>query len=126
VVIRPAISAVTVEPISSGISISPLSVADRCCTVCWYSGRKVSAPNMARPSRKLIAVTSEKFRLRNTCSGRTGSAARRSTAMNPAVATTAKAPRPMICADRHGYCVPPQVVSRTSEAAATASSIEPR
>ena len=81
---------------------------------------------MARPSRKLIAVTSEKFRFRNTCSGMTGSAARRSTAMNPAVAAMATAPRPMICADRQGYCVPPQVVSRTSEEAATASSAAPR
>ena len=32
----------------------------------------------------------------------------------------------MICAEPHAYCVPPQVASRMSAVAATASSVPPR
>ncbi len=120
VVTWPAISAVTVEPSIIGISMRPLSVADRCCTVCWYSGRKVSAPNSTRPSRKLIAMATEKLRLRNTFSGRIGSAACASMYRNAAVPAIASAASPMICTEPHGYWVPPQVVIRMMDVAAMA------
>ena len=58
VVTCPATIEVTVTPSIIGVSISPLRVGDAPCTVCWYSGRNVSAPNMARPVRKVSAIVS--------------------------------------------------------------------
>src|ERR1051326_7839586 len=49
VVTCPASIEVTVTPTIIGVSISPLTVGDSPWTVCWNSGRKVIAPNMARP-----------------------------------------------------------------------------
>ena len=71
-------------------------------------------------------MVSEKFLFRNTCSGRIGSATRSSTTQNAAVAAAASTARPMICPEPQGYSVPPQVASRTSEMAATASRPPPR
>ena len=116
----------TVTPSIIGISISPLPTADRCCTVCWYSGRNVSAPSIATPSRKLIPVATEKLRFLNTCNGSTGSAARVSMYRNAAVAATATMARAMICPDSQRYWLPPQVVSKTTEVAAIASIPAPR
>ena len=56
VVTCPATIEVTVTPSIIGVSIRPLTVGDAPCTVCWYSGRNVIAPNMARPVRKVIAI----------------------------------------------------------------------
>ena len=53
VVTWPATIEVTVTPSIIGVSISPLKVGDAPCTVCWYSGRNVIAPNMARPVRNV-------------------------------------------------------------------------
>ena len=78
------------------------------------------------PSRKLIAVATEKLRLRNTCSGSTGSAARVWMNRNAAVAAMASTPRPTIIVDPQAYWVPPQVVSRTIDVAAIASTPAPR
>ena len=125
VVTWPEISAVTVEPSIIGISIRPLCVGDRCCTVCWYSGRNVSAPNSARPSRKLIAMATEKLRLRNTLSGRIGSAARASMTRNAAVETSPITASPMTCTEPHAYWVPPQVVIRMIAVAAMARATAP-
>jgi hypothetical protein len=72
VVTCPATIEVTVTPSIIGVSISPLTVGEAPWTVCWYSGRNVSAPNMARPVRKVSAMVTEKFRFLNTCSGRIG------------------------------------------------------
>jgi len=117
---------VTITPTIIGVSSRPLTVADAPCTVCWYSGRKVNAPNIARPTRKLSPATSEKFRLRNRRSGSIGSVALASTSRNATVAATATAPRPMIRPDPQAYCVPPQVDTSTIAVAATASSAAPR
>ena len=92
VVTCPARIEVIVTPIIIGVSASPLMVGDSPCTVCWYSGRNVSAPNMARPVRKVSAIVTEKFLFRNTCSGRIGSATRISTTQNAAAAATASRP----------------------------------
>ena len=86
----------------------------------------MSAPSIAKPSRKLIPVAREKLRLRNTCSGSTGSAARVWMNRNAAVAAMASRPRPTIIGDPQAYWVPPQVVSRTSDVAAMASMAAPR
>ena len=117
---------VTVTPSIIGVSISPLTVGDAPCTVCWYSGRKVIAPNMARPVRNVIAIVSEKLPLRKTCSGSMGSAARVSVIKNPATAATVTSASPTISGEPQAYCVPPQVASRMSAVAATASSVPPR
>jgi hypothetical protein len=58
VVTCPAISEVIITPTIMGVSSRPLTVGEAPCTVCWYSGRKVIAPNMARPARKLSPLTS--------------------------------------------------------------------
>src|ERR1700721_4644031 len=74
VVTWPATIEVIVTPIIIGVSASPLIVGDSPWTVCWYSGRNVIAPNIARPVRKVSAIVTEKFLFLNTCSGRIGSA----------------------------------------------------
>ena len=122
----PATIEVIVTPIIIGVSASPLIVGDSPWTVCWYSGRNVIAPNIARPVRKVSAIVTEKFLFLNTCSGRIGSAALVWRNRNPAVAATVSRPSPMIWDEAHGYSVPPQVASRMSAVAATASREPPR
>ena len=126
VVIWPAISEVIITPTIMGVSSRPLTVGEAPCTVCWYSGRNVIAPNMASPARKLSPVTTEKFRLRKTCSGRIGSATRASIMMNRATVTRATAPSPKICGDAQAYWLPPQVETSTIAVVATARTSAPR
>ncbi len=57
------------------------------------------APNIANPTTKPTALAAEKIRLRNRCSGRTGSAARLSAQTNAAPKTTAAAPMMKIGAE---------------------------
>ncbi len=103
----------------------PELVAEEPCTVCWYSGRKVIAPNMAKPSRKPMPEMRLKLRLANSPSGMIGSRARRSTRTNSARPSAASAARPRICVDRQAYWLPPQVVISTSAVIATVSSAAP-
>jgi hypothetical protein len=117
---------VTMTPSIIGVSSRPLTVAEAPCTVCWYSGRNVIAPNIARPTRKLRAATREKFRIRNRCSGSIGSTARDSAHRNAATAATPTRARPMISGEPHAYSLPPQVVTSTIAVAATASRAAPR
>ena len=126
VVTWPATIEVTVTPSIIGVRARPLMVGDSPWTVCWYSGRNVSAPNMARPVRKVSAIVTEKFLLRKTCSGSIGSAALVSVTMNAIVAATVSRPRLMICPDPQRYSVPPQVASRINDVAARASRPPPR
>ena len=119
-VIRPAISEVMVAPSIIGISSRPLTVGEACCTVCWYSGRNVIAPNIARPSRKLMLLASEKLRFLNTCIGRIGSTALFSTQMNAATDAIASAISDMIVGEPQAYWLPPQVVTSTIAVAPTA------
>ena len=81
---------------------------------------------MAKPTTRPTALAAEKTRLRNRYSGRTGSAARRSTSTNAAMAATAPMPRPMIGPDDQAQVVPPSEVSSTRQVAAAASSAVPR
>lgn len=60
------------------------------------------APNMPKPTTKLTAPATLKIRLRNSPSGSTGSAARRSAATNATSSSTAAAPSATICQERHG------------------------
>ena len=104
-----------------GSSSRPLLVADAPCTVCWYSGRKLIAPNIAKPSRKPIAETSAKLRLRNSPSDRIGSAARRSTKPNAISDATPSTSQAEDLPEPHAYSLPPQVVIRTSAVMPTES-----
>ncbi len=82
VVSTPASTEVTAEPTIIGVISRPLTVGLAPCTVCWYSGMNVIAPNSPRPTKNVSTIVRLKFLILNTCSGSIGSAARRSTAMN--------------------------------------------
>lgn len=99
-------------PIIGSIS-RPELVAVEPCTICWNSGRKLIAPNMAKPSRKPMIEISVKLRLANSCSGMIGSTTFRSTATNSASVTAAIATRVRICQEPQAYSLPPQVVMST-------------
>ncbi len=58
---------------------SPDTVGLTPFTFCMNSGRKVSAPNIAKPITKPIALAEVKTRIRKSVKGMTGSAATRST-----------------------------------------------
>ena len=62
-------------PSISGRMRSPDAVGLTPLTICMNSGRKVSAPNMANPMTKPMALAALKTRSRKSFSGITGSAA---------------------------------------------------
>ncbi len=67
-----------------------------------------------------------KMLLRNSRSGRIGSAARRSASRNNTVSTTKPAPRPMISAESQAYLVPPHTPNSTMQTDAAAIRNMPR
>ena len=87
------------RPTISGSSLSPDTVGLAPLTICMYWGRYAIDPNIANPTTKPTPLEAENTRLRNRCSGMTGSAARLSAQMNPAPSTTARAPKMKIGAD---------------------------
>ena len=89
-------------------------------------GRYVIAPNIAKPTTKLITAERVKVRMRNSFSGRTGSAARRSTGTNATARTTPSTARPMICAEPQAQVVPPSEATRTRQVATAAIRKVPR
>ena len=62
-------------PSISGRIRSPDAVGLTPLTICMYSGRNVSAPNMAKPMTKPMELAALKTRSRNSFNGITGSAA---------------------------------------------------
>ena len=60
----------------SGSSSRPDCVGETPRTICRYTGKNTIAPNIAKPMAKPMALDTEKIRLRNSRSGRIGSAAR--------------------------------------------------
>lgn len=84
------------------------------------------APNIAKPMTKLMAQTSVKVRIRNSRSGSTGSAARRSARTNAAVSTAPRAASPTTGAEAHGQVVPPREATSTRQAATEAIRNVPR
>ena len=73
-----------------------------------------------------LAPAVAKARLANSLSGTTGSAARRSRTTKPPIAATAVTASARIVGEPHAYCVPPQELTRTVDAAPTVSSSAPR
>ena len=74
---------------TNGVSTNPACVAELPTTDCMNSGTKEMAPNIAMPARKPVITAATTMRLPNSRNGTIGSAARRSTAANPAKASTA-------------------------------------
>ncbi len=66
------------------------------------SGRKVRAPNMAKPTTNPMALAAANTRLAKRGSGITGSTARRSASRNRTVKTTPATARPMMKGEVHG------------------------
>ncbi len=121
VIACPTKSETTMAAAIIGSSRRPELVAEAPWTVCWNRGRKLIAPNIAKPSRKPISEMRVKLRFLNTCSGMIGSATRRSTGMKAAKVTTATATSPRICQEPQAYWLPPQVVMSTSAVMPTPS-----
>ena len=100
-------------------------MADTPPTTCRNRGRKLMEPNMATPMTKLTPLLTLKMDPRNRRRGRSGSSARRSASTKAPTRASAAALRPMIVGEVHGYWVPPQVVTRTMQLTAPASSPAP-
>ena len=78
----------TSSPPIMGVMRSPETVGLWPFTTCRYRGRKVTAPNKASPMMNPTALVTTNVRLRNSASGRIGSAARDSTNGNSTSITT--------------------------------------
>src|ERR1017187_6896385 len=79
---RPLMMNVTSIPPTSGSSCSPELGGVAAGTGCRESGMEMIGPNITKPTRKPIELDTENPEIRNTPSGRTGSAARSSTQQN--------------------------------------------
>jgi hypothetical protein len=87
---------------------------------------KTIAPNIAIPIVKPIAFETRKTLERNSCSGRIGSSTRVSHQMKTASSATPTMASATIVVEAQAYSLPPQVVSRISEATAPLRSAAPR
>ena len=87
---------------------------------------KMMAPNMARPMRNPRPLATRNTEERNSVSGTTGSAARRSCQMNRPSSRAPAAARPTMTAEPQGYSVPPHVVTRMSAETPAVSRPAPR
>jgi hypothetical protein len=70
------------RPTISGSRYRPEMVGEMPRTTWKKAGRNAIAPNIAKPTMKPTRLVTEKVRSLNRCSGRIGSAARRSTSTN--------------------------------------------
>ena len=114
------------SPPTIGSRYTPDRVGETPCTTCRNSGRKEIEPNNAKPAARLIAALTRNTGLRNSRSGSTGSAARRSASHQPTMNTTDAANSPMISGEPQGYVVPPHDVASTTVVAKPASRTAPR
>lgn len=114
------------RPNTIGSMYTPDMVGVTPRTTCKNVGRYVIAPNIAKPMTKLMTAESAKVRTRKSLSGRTGSAALRSTATKSTARTTASTARPMICGELQAQVVPPSEATRTREVATEAMRRVPR
>src|SRR5919202_6682955 len=103
----PEIELASIAPTTNGSIRSPAVVALAPSTICRYSGRKVTVPNIATPTRNPLRPADQNGRAANSDKGSTGSVARRSCATNALAATIATAPKATIVGESHAYCDPP-------------------
>ena len=83
-------------------------------------------PNIARPTMNIVAVATVNTRFRKRYGGSTGSATRRSTAMNAPRSTDPTTASVMIVGELQAYWVPPQVTARSTEPTPPTRSAVPR
>ncbi len=105
---------------------SPDAVGLTPLTICMYSGRKVSAPNMAKPMTKPMALAALKTRSRKSFSGITGSAAPRSARRNASASTTPRTAVKTLGTETHAHEIPPRLAKMMSDVAEPASSSDPK
>lgn len=84
------------------------------------------APNIANPTMKLMTADSAKVRTRNSFSGSTGSAARRSTATKATASSAPSTASPTIWGEPHPQVLPPSEATRTRQVATAAIRKVPR
>ena len=82
------------------------------------SGRKVSAPNMAKPMTKPMELAAVKTRSRNSLRGMTGSLARCSTRRKRRVSTMPPTTSATLLSDPQLHEMPPRLAKRMSSVAA--------
>ena len=112
-------------PSISGRIRRPDAVGLTPLTICMYSGRKVSAPNMANPMTKPMALAALKTRSLKSLSGMTGSVAPRSANKNAPANTTPRTAVAMLGAETHAHEIPPKLAKMMSDVAEPARSSAP-
>jgi hypothetical protein len=90
-----------------------------------YSGRKVSAPNMANPMTKPMALAALKTLSLKSLSGITGSAATRSTKRNATANATPRAAVATLGTETQAHEIPPRLAKMMSDVAEPARSSDP-
>ena len=110
----------------SGKSRRPDNVGLTFFTSCKKMGRKVSAPNMAKPMTKPMELAALNTLSRNSLRGITGSLARCSTKRKRRVATTAATTRATLLSDPQLHEMPPRLAKRMNNVAAAERASVPR
>ncbi len=113
-------------PSISGKIRSPEAVGLTPLTICMYSGRKVSAPNMANPMTKPMELAALKTLTRKSFSGITGSAAPCSAKRNATASTTPRTAVAMLGTETQAHEIPPRLAKMMSDVAEPASNSDPR
>ena len=114
------------NPNMRGNKRKPDSVGLTFFTSCKKIGRKVSAPNMAKPITKPIELAALNTLSRNSLRGITGSLARCSTRRKRRVATTAATTNATLLSDPQLHEMPPRLAKRMNNVAAAESVRVPR
>ena len=109
----------------SGRMRSPEAVGLTPFTFCMNNGRNVSAPNMAKPMTKPMALAAVKTRTRKSASGITGSAATRSAKTKATARTTPTTAQAMLGTDPQAHEIPPRLAKRMRDVADPARSSVP-
>jgi hypothetical protein len=86
----------------------------------------VTAPNKAKPTMKPTALVTTKIRFLKSCSGRIGSAARRSTRTNAIRSRGPMIASATLCGESQAHVVPPRLVKRMIAERPPARSDAPR
>ena len=94
-------------------------------TVWKYSGRKVTAPNSAKPTIADSAPATTKIRLRSNDGGSTGSGTRRSTNRKARIKAIPASATRITSVEAQAHVVPPRLVTSTIALSAPAKSAAP-
>ena len=112
-------------PSISGKIRKPDAVGLMPFTFCMNKGRNVSAPNMAKPMTKPMALAAVKTRTRKSESGMTGSAAARSARTKATARTTPTVAQATLGTDPQAHEIPPRLAKRIRDVADPARSSDP-